>query len=75
MADRTDKGKGHDPMDVASFPVAGGVVSGEDPKGEEPMTEKQAAELTRLCEKHDEAFDANLTRDAADARISALREA
>ncbi|WOI56597.1 DUF3072 domain-containing protein [Palleronia sp. LCG004] len=73
MADRDDKGTKHDPMDVASFPVAGAVETGENPHGNEPMTDKQAAELRELCEKHDEPMDGNLTQDQADARIEALK--
>lgn len=56
---------------AAEFPVAGAVVN-PDSGADEPMTAKQAARLRTLCEKHDEAFDANLTREQADARIDAL---
>lgn len=41
-----------------------------DPGGE--MTEVQAARLRELCDKLDEPFDANLTKDQADRRIEAL---
>ncbi|MBJ3762607.1 DUF3072 domain-containing protein [Maribius pontilimi] len=70
-----DDGKKHDPMDVASFPIAGAVASGENPDGNAPMTDKQAAELRQLCEKHDEAFDGTLTQDQAAARIEMLKKA
>lgn len=70
-----EKNEDNDPMDVASFPIAGAVESGENPKGNEPMTERQAAELRKLCEKHDEAFDSTLTQDQADARIDMLKQA
>ena len=69
-----DRKKDHDPMDVASFPIAGAVESGQNPKGNEPMTDRQAAELRELCEKHDEPFDGHLTQDQAEARIAALKD-
>ena len=71
----SDDKKKHDPMDVASFPVAGAVESGQNPNGNEPMTDAQAAELRQLTDKHDEVMDANLTQDQAEARINALKEA
>ncbi len=74
MADEHEKDTKHDPMDVASFPVAGAVETGENPKGNEPMTERQAAELRQLCETHDEPMDAELTQDQAEARIEALKK-
>ncbi|SHJ36067.1 Protein of unknown function [Palleronia salina] len=70
----SDDQKKHSPMDVASFPVGGAVESGENPHGNEPMTEVQAAQLRELCEKKGEAFDATLTQDQADARIAALKD-
>ncbi|WP_375261015.1 DUF3072 domain-containing protein [Palleronia sp.] len=60
---------------TASFPIAGAVVGGEMKHQDEPMTEEQAVRLRQLCEKHDEAFDGNLTRQEADARIEALEKA
>ncbi len=59
--------------DAAEFPVGGGVLSGRREDAGAPMTEVQAAELRRLCESRDEAFDATLTREQADARIAALK--
>ncbi|WP_168771175.1 DUF3072 domain-containing protein [Palleronia sediminis] len=70
MTDSTKK----DPMGAATFPVAGAVVEGGDPKADEPMTEVQAAKLRELTEKTDEPFDANLTRGQAEARIEALED-
>ena len=60
---------------TASFPIAGAVVGGEMSRKDEPMTEKQKVILRELCEKHDEAFDGNMTREQADARIEALKKA
>lgn len=61
---------------AAGFPVGGAVVGGDETAaGDEPMTEVQAARLRDLCEKHDEAFDGNLTKSQADDRIAALERA
>ena len=57
-----------------NFPIGGAVVHGEFSGKDEPMTAAQAAQLRELCEKHDEAFDGNLTQEQADARIKALSE-
>lgn len=75
MADDTipgDKG-----TSAAAFPIAGAVV-GTDELGQnadEPMTEEQSAHLRQLCEKHDQPFDGNLTRQQAAARIKELEKA
>ncbi|SFH14048.1 Protein of unknown function [Palleronia marisminoris] len=73
MSDDTipgDKGTG-----TASFPIAGAVVGTDEVRGDdEQMTEEQAAHLRQLCEKHDEPFDANLTRRQANERIDALEK-
>jgi uncharacterized damage-inducible protein DinB len=42
--------------------------------GDEPITEKQAAQLRQLCEELDEEFDGNLTEVQAKKRIAALQE-
>ena len=60
---------------TGNFPVGGAVVHGEFSGKDEPMTDEQAVRLRELCEKHDEAFDGNMTREQADARIKALSQA
>ena len=70
MSDK-DKPAGTTP-DAAGFPMGGAVVGPDDPRSDEPMTAEQTARLKQLCEKHDEAFDGNLTREQADARIAAM---
>lgn len=60
---------------TASFPISGAVVGGEMKHENEPMTEEQAVYLRQLCKDHDEPFDANLTREQANARIKALEKA
>ncbi|QFU07308.1 hypothetical protein PARPLA_01169 [Rhodobacteraceae bacterium THAF1] len=72
MADDTipgDKNTG-----TGNFPIGGAVVHGEFSGKDEPMTDKQAAILRDLCEKKNEAFDGNMTREQADARIAALSD-
>lgn len=70
MSDENKK----DPAAAASFPIGGAVVDGGAGDAEEPMTEKQAAELRELAEKAGEPVDGNLTRGQAEARIEALKK-
>lgn len=59
------------PKAAAPTPLSG--IASVDEHGDEPMTSQQADELRALCEKHGEAFDQTLSRDAAAARIAALK--
>ncbi len=70
MADdrKTDK---QDPLAAGATPLTG--IAAVDEHGGEPMTSAQADELRALCEEHGEEFDQTLSRDAAAARIEALK--
>ncbi|WP_099826838.1 DUF3072 domain-containing protein [Oceaniglobus indicus] len=50
-----------------------GATSSPDTTGDDPMTEKQAAELRALCEETGEPFDGNLTSAQAQDRIDYLK--
>ncbi len=53
---------------VGAFPVA-------ENQSADPMTDKQKVRLRHLCDATGEAFDGNLSRRQASARITALEEA
>ncbi|WP_102109915.1 DUF3072 domain-containing protein [Oceaniglobus roseus] len=50
-----------------------GAVAAPETGEDEPMTEKQAAELRQLCEEKGEEYDASLTKTQAEERIAALK--
>lgn len=56
---------------AAPTPLAG--IASVEEHGDTPMTSAQADLLKALCDKHDEAFDQTLTRDAAAAEIQRLK--
>ncbi len=72
MADDVFPDKKNDPMAAATSPMAG-VVSGDPQGADEPMTDKQSAELRQLCDAKGEPFDGNLTAAQASERIEALK--
>lgn len=63
-----------DPNVIATAPVAGSAVPGDDATMDEAMTPQQKDMMRALCEETGQPMNTTLTRRQADARLEELRE-